>query len=75
MSEENVCDLFDELKYYRARQAVLRSALREIERLRTNFDDEMCAGPEVSVMENVIQDLEYACADIEAEVVQMTKKN
>lgn len=75
MFEENVCDLFDELKFYRCRQAVLRGALNEILRLHNDFDDEMSPGPEISVIKDVIQDLEYACADLEAELVQRTKKN
>jgi hypothetical protein len=76
MFEENVCDLFDELKFYRAKQAVLRAALNEIVRLTEEFnDDGISHGREVDTVSDAIQNLEYCCADIESELLQRTKKN
>jgi hypothetical protein len=77
MFEENVCDLFDELKFYRAKQAVLRAALNEIVRLTEEFnDDGISHSREIDRMvSDTIQSLEYCCADIESELLQRTKKN
>jgi len=72
---DNICDLLDELNFYRAKQAVLRAALNEIQRLDSEYTGNQNRNKHYSenIIMDTIQKLEYECADIESVIVQNYK--
>ena len=71
--EENICDLIDDLNFYRAKQAILIAAKNEFNRLNSEYNDDVNKMSYFDdILADTIQRLEYECAEVHTSIVQLT---